>query len=69
MTIRSLTGIIIFENNLFGENEKKGSFMIYPEFLKKGARVGITAPSCGISAEKAPLFCVHLTICVPTAGI
>ena len=30
--------------------------MIYPEFLKKGARVGITAPSCGISAEKTPLF-------------
>lgn len=30
--------------------------MIYPKFLKKGARIGITAPSCGISAEKKPLF-------------
>ncbi len=30
--------------------------MIYPKFLKKGAKVGITAPSCGINEEKKPLF-------------
>ena len=30
--------------------------MIYPKFLKKGAKIGITAPSCGISEEKKPLF-------------
>ena len=30
--------------------------MIYPKFLKKGSKVGITAPSCGIPKEKKPLF-------------
>ena len=30
--------------------------MIYPEFLKKGAKVGITAPSCGISEGDVPSF-------------
>lgn len=30
--------------------------MIYPKFLKKGAKIGITAPSCGIPEEKKPLF-------------
>lgn len=30
--------------------------MQYPAFLKKGAKVGITAPSCGISEGKKPLF-------------
>lgn len=30
--------------------------MIYPKFLTKNAKVGVTAPSCGIPEEKKPLF-------------
>ena len=30
--------------------------MVYPRFLTKKARIGITAPSCGIGEEKVPAF-------------
>ena len=30
--------------------------MIYPNFLKKGSKVGITAPSCGVSERDVPAF-------------
>jgi len=30
--------------------------MIYPKFLKRGSKIGITAPSCGIPEEKRHLF-------------
>ena len=50
--IRSVT----FDTDGASANERRSTHMIYPEFLKKNARVGITAPSCGIPEEKTPLF-------------
>ncbi|MBQ1259194.1 MAG: LD-carboxypeptidase [Clostridia bacterium] len=35
--------------------------MIYPEFLREGSKIGITAPSCGIPEEKRPLFELSLS--------